>query len=126
MRRLAPYQRGYFPCTPRLLLLVEHQQLHFLKQVPQCLLMLLPLHLQRLHTLCQSLHLPLQLADLALLRQAALTAKKIGWRMHHFPELAIEDAAPRTPYPDQLSPFRQLAASESTSSPGLDRTDSPS
>ena len=86
--------------------------------------MLLPLHLERFHTLSQRLHLPLQLADLVLLLQAALTTKKIG-RCVQLPELSIKDTAPRTPDPDQLAPFRQLATRKRTSGPCLDRSDGP-
>ena len=72
--------------------------------------------------LTQRIDLSLHLPYLHVLRLTALTVAAT----RHEVQLAVEDAAPRAPNPNQLALLRQFAPSKSAPGPGLNGTDSPS
>ena len=105
------------------MLLVEHQKLNLLEEIPEGLLVLLSLNLQRFDMLTQCIYLALHLPDLLIFRLAAKTIAAANSLQEV--QLAVEDAAARATNPNQLALLRKFAPSEGASRPGLNGPNSP-
>lgn len=81
--------------------------------------MLLSLYPECLHSLRQTAHLRLQLANLALFVFAGETADRLD-------ETSIEDSSSRIPDSNKLAFLGEQAPSENSADPGLDCPNCPS
>ena len=102
-----------------ILWILKQQVFHFLEEIAQGFLVLLPLDLESLHLLFECIDLTFKLIDPCIL----LIVHVI---IHGIMIVSIKDAASCAPYPYQLSPLSKLPTSESSANPCLDSSDSPS